>query len=165
MVVRHRRQLSGPTGCITDHPRRLWCAAGITTRRKGRNPVCRQDQAPCLVDDVAVHLVRSTQEALLARGAVDGQILRVIFKGPGNVVLEVDDPVPVDGSPVVKIAKVIGLGSFTDIEDVVQGIAQAIGLDESPSGVEIIGRLQDRGETSIRDLLLEIVPELSEVDR
>jgi len=105
------------------------------------------------------------KKLLLARGAVDGQILRVIFRGPGNVVLELDDPVPVDGSPVVKIAKVIGLGSFTDIEDVVQGLAQAIGLDEAPSGADIIRRLQDRGETSMRDLLLEIVPELSEAER
>lgn len=105
------------------------------------------------------------KQLLKGRGAIDGQILRIIDTGSGSVALQVDDPVPVDGSPVAKIATVIGLDGYTDIEEVVQGLAKAIGLNGSPSGVDILRRLQDRGETSMRDLLLEIVPELMEAER
>jgi len=108
---------------------------------------------------------RQLKKLLQAREALDGQILRIIGIGQFKVAIAIDDPVPPESPAVLKIAKLIGLTRFTDIEEVVQGLAQAIGLDGSPSGSDILRRLEERGEPAMRDLLLEVVPELSETER
>ena len=101
---------------------------------------------------------------LRARGAHDGQILRLVVNDIGSVTLELDEPVPAEGIALKKIAAQIGLREFTDVEQVVQALAFAIGLDETPTGENILRRLQDRGETDLHDLMLEIMPELLETD-
>jgi len=101
---------------------------------------------------------------LRTRVAHDGQILRLVVNDIGSVTLVLDEPVPAEGIALKKIAAQIGLREFTDGEQVVQALAFAIGLDEIPTGENILRRLQDRDETDLRDLMLEIMPELLETD-